>query len=109
MSASHPDDRRLHRSHGYLVVAHDTEVGTVETPLYPVSARDPDFLVVRTAEEIPGTFRVLPASFVEAVDEERRTVTLWIEADDIRSLPERLPLRRSGETWSTPDASIELR
>jgi hypothetical protein len=82
----------VERCHGFAVLAGDHTIGCVETPLFPGSVRDPDFLVVRTVQTISGTFRVVSASLVSNVDLETRTIRLALEPESVASLPEYLPL-----------------
>lgn len=78
--------------HGFEVLAESTRVGRVETPMFAGPAVAPDYLIVRTEGLFDGRFRVVPASLVTDVDEERRTVLLGVDVPAVANLPERLPL-----------------
>jgi hypothetical protein len=87
-------DGPLARCHGFFVIAGGRPIGAIETPVFPGAASDPDFLVVRTSDSIPGTFRVVSAALVAGVDDEERSVTLALDSDEVAALPEALPLSR---------------
>ncbi|HEX7082540.1 MAG TPA: hypothetical protein VF186_00325 [Gaiellaceae bacterium] len=84
--------RDLGGCHGFAVAAGEAAVGSIETPIFGGVSVDPDYLVVRTVDEIPGTFRVVSASVVEDVDPARRLMRLGLTYDQIVALPEHLPL-----------------
>jgi hypothetical protein len=84
----------LARCHGYVVAADGRHVGAVETPVFADATAFPDYLLVRTAPSVPGTFRVVPTSCVEDVDPGERLVALAMDHDQIAALPERVPLQR---------------
>jgi hypothetical protein len=86
------DHPGLEHCHGFAVLAGDRPIGSVETPLFPESARHPDFLVIRTASEIPGTFRIVSTSVIGAIDTGAGMVQLDLAAEEITSLPQYLPL-----------------
>jgi|tagenome__1003787_1003787.scaffolds.fasta_scaffold20675833_2 hypothetical protein len=90
--ASAASEGPLARCHGFYVLAGGREVGAIETPVFPGASSEPDFLVVRTEDSIPGTFRVVSALLVEDVDPAARSVTLSLDRDAIVALPEELPL-----------------
>jgi hypothetical protein len=92
MAASDAFGRRLASCHGFLVLARDGPVGTVETPVFYGVARDPDFLIIRVAEMMPGTFRIVAAALVEGVDPEQPAITLALTSREVGALPEGLPL-----------------
>jgi hypothetical protein len=94
MQGSEMADERLGRCHGFAVAAGGRSIGSVETPVFPGASSEPDFLIVRTTEAFPGTFRVVPAALVVAIDHERNLITLDLDGDAIGELPERLPLER---------------
>jgi hypothetical protein len=65
----------LAASHGFLVEALDGDVGEVETPLFPPAGSEPDFLVVRLAED-EAHFAVVPVQVITSVDAEARLIRL---------------------------------
>jgi hypothetical protein len=85
---------QLASSHGYTVVAGSREIGRVETPTFADGVATPDHLIIRTGDEIPGTFRIVSASLVAGLETERRLVVLGVDVDFVASLPEHLPLGR---------------
>ena len=86
--------RGLAFCHGFTVATGDASVGAVETPLFTGAASSPDYLIIRTTDVIPGSFRAVPATLVEEVDPARRLITLCVDRDTIAALPEHLPLER---------------
>lgn len=84
----------LAASHGFSVQAGEAPVGSVETPVFAGSSIEPDYLVVRTTETIPGTFRVVSAAFVREVDPVGRRMTLGLSRDALTALPESLPIQQ---------------
>lgn len=84
----------LARCHGYRVAAEGRCIGAVETPVFADATTAPDYLLVRTAPSVPGTFRVVPTSYVEAIDTGERVIALAMAHDQIAALPERVPLQR---------------
>jgi len=94
MVKSHMADRRVAGCHGFLVAAGECPVGSAETPVFSGAIIEPDFLLVRTVEAIPGTFRAIPASLIEEIDSVRRLITLDANSDEVAALPEQLPLAR---------------
>jgi hypothetical protein len=79
-------------SAGFAAIARDGVLGTVETPLFPPDAREPDFLVIR-AGPWPRTRRsIVSTALVEDVDVERRCVRLAASKRDIDRLPEHVPI-----------------
>jgi hypothetical protein len=79
-------------SAGFEAVAQDGTIGTVETPLFPPDAREPDFLVLRI-RDWSGTRRpIVPAALVEGVDADRRVVHLAGSRREIARLPEHVPI-----------------
>lgn len=78
--------------HGYRVAAGDLEVGEVETPIFSGPLVMPEFLLVRTAGTIAGTFRAVPTALVVDVDPALRRVAIDADGESLAALPERLPL-----------------
>jgi hypothetical protein len=89
--------RALARSHGFIAVAVDGDLGKVETPLFPPDWNEPDYLIVKTGG---GTRRVrrpaIPVGLVDEVDVERAVVYLRGTVSELAHLPESLPLARGG-------------
>jgi hypothetical protein len=84
--------------HGYRVAAGDLDVGEVETPVFSGPLAEPEFLLVRTAGSISGTFRAVPTACVVDVDPTRRRVAIDVDGERIAALPEQLPLRRGARS-----------
>lgn len=84
----------LARSHGFLAVAADGQLGEIETPLFPPDWREPDYLIVKTITLANQRLRrpVLPVSLVEAVDQEQKVVYLRGAVKQLAHMPETLPL-----------------
>ncbi len=78
----------LARCNGFDVVASGTVVGSVETPVFSGTALLPDYLVVRTAPEYPGRFRLVPLEIVTSVDAPSRTVLLELSPEAVVGLAE---------------------
>ena len=95
MARSDMAARPLAGSHGFTVAAEGISIGSVETPVFPETGIDPDYLVVRTSDHVPGTFRIVPATLIERVDAGSQLVVLAIGADAFAALPERLVRDRS--------------
>jgi hypothetical protein len=79
-------------SAGYEVAADDGVVGEVETPLFPPDRNDPDYLVLRTRGRFRTRYPVLPVVLVDAVDTVGRVVRVRGATEQIRGLPEHLPV-----------------
>jgi hypothetical protein len=94
VAKTHLDDVRLAGCSGFLVAVGQRPVGSAETLIFGGSSIEPDFLLVRTAEAIPGTFRAIPASLIEEIDATGRLITLAASWDEIAALPEQVPLER---------------
>lgn len=75
--------------HGFSVVGADGAIGTVETPLFPPDAHEPDYLVVRAGGDAR---QLVPCGLVAAVDGDRRIVSLAVPRAVIDSLPRDLPV-----------------
>ena len=69
-------------------------MGTVETPIFHGVSREPDFLVIRVIDSMPGTFRVVPSTVVEDVDIELWVMTVGMTGEAFSALPEGLPFAR---------------
>jgi hypothetical protein len=79
-------------SAGFEAVARDGALGTVETPLFPPDAVEPDFLVLRVRGWAGVRRPIVSTALVEAVDAEQRVVRLAGLRDDIARLPEHVPI-----------------
>jgi hypothetical protein len=84
-------ERRLASSHGFLAVASDGPIGTVETPLFPPDSDGPDYLIVCTGSLLSRR-PVVSTALVDDVDQARRLVFLRASREEIAGLPEHLPL-----------------
>ena len=91
MTSTRIGERRLSTCHGIVVVADGSVVGAVETPIFNGVSREPDFLVIRVIESMPGTFRVVPSAAVEDVDIEQWVITVGMTRDAFSALLEGLP------------------
>jgi hypothetical protein len=80
--------------HGFTVAARGNRVGAVETPVFSGSSLEPVSLIVRTADSIPGTFRVVPLALVADVDSTTRRIALSIGPNEIARLDELVPTRQ---------------
>lgn len=69
------ESARLATSHGFSVKAADGDVGEVETPLFPPTGGEPDFLVVRLADE-EARFAVVPVQLIENIDTSARQLVV---------------------------------
>jgi len=78
--------RVLARCNGFPVVAGDEHIGTVATPVFSGTKLLPDYLLVRLAESIPGTYYNVPTARVADADAEAEIVVLDIEAGKLRQL-----------------------
>jgi hypothetical protein len=80
--------------HGYIVIADDGWLGTVETPLFGSDSSEPDYLVVRT--QIDGLARraLVPASLVRRVEVDDDLVHVQGNVWELSRLPTSLPLER---------------
>jgi hypothetical protein len=81
--------RVLARCNGFTVVAGDEVVGAVATPVFSGTKLLPDYLLVRLAESVEGTYCAIPAALITDADPESETVVLEVSLDDLRVLPER--------------------
>lgn len=90
MAANDPHETHLARSHGFRVVGTDGPLGTVETPIFPSGAGEPDYLVLRRRRLVRNRYPVVHASLVERV--EPGVVLLRASSEQIDELPESLPL-----------------
>jgi hypothetical protein len=69
--------------HGFAVAAGNEPVGQVETPVFTGTALEPESLLLRTVEEIPGEFAAVSVTDVAAVDEAGRQITLRRTRDEL--------------------------
>ena len=81
--------------HGFTVAAGGIRVGTVETPVFVGASLEPVSLVIRTADSIPGTFRVVPLALVADADPTLRRIVLSVGRNEIARLDELEAARRS--------------
>ncbi len=85
MSGNGGRDSVLACCHGFAIAASDQDLGVVETPVFSGTALGPDYLIVRTADSIPGGFAVVPVGLVAEIDPERRLISLGSRVDEIVS------------------------
>ena len=78
-------DARLAASHGFSVKANDGDVGEVETPLFPPTGAEPDFLVVRLASD-EASFAVVPVQVIESIDPDARLIRLDASRDAVAGM-----------------------
>jgi hypothetical protein len=69
--------------HGFVVAAGDEPVGQVETPVFSGTSLEPDALIVRTVEAIPGTFAAVAVAQVATVDEADECIILRGTLDEL--------------------------
>ena len=69
--------------HGYAVAAGNEPVGQVETPVFAGTALEPESLLLRTVEGIPGEFAAVPVTEVAAVDDAGQQITLRGTRDEL--------------------------
>ncbi len=79
-------------THGFLVIAADGAVGSVERLPASGDTEPPAFVVVRVGGWLRRRFPVIPSALVDHVDRERRLVWTRATRAQIRALPEHLPL-----------------
>jgi hypothetical protein len=84
--------RVLAHCSGFTVEAADGVVGEVETPLFPPDGAVPDFLIVRTSGRARVRRPVLATALVERIDMSRRVIVVRGSEQQIKALPEQLPL-----------------
>jgi hypothetical protein len=82
----------LAASAGFRAVASDGPLGSVETPLFPPDAREPDFLVLRVYGWARTRRPIVSTALVEEVDAESRTIRLSGRRRDIERMPEHVPI-----------------
>ena len=80
--------RVLARCNGFTVVAGNETIGRVATPVFSGTRLLPDYLLVRLAESVPGTYCAVPTALIGNADAESETVRLEIGIDDLRRLSE---------------------
>ena len=71
-----PPDTPLARCHGFRVMAADYPLGLVETPVFSGNGLEPDYLIVRTDESLPGAFANVPVDLVDDIDDRGETISL---------------------------------
>lgn len=71
--------RVLARCNGFTVIADGKVVGSVATPVFSGTKLLPDYLLVRLAKSIPGTYWAVPATLVADADPESQTVVVEAE------------------------------
>jgi hypothetical protein len=69
--------------HGYAVSVEGEPVGLVETPVFSGTSIEPDALLVRTVESIPGTFTAVAVADVAAVDQATEVITLRCTVEEL--------------------------
>jgi hypothetical protein len=69
--------------HGFAVAAGDEPIGQVETPVFSGTSLEPDALIVRTVEEIPGMFAAVAVAKVAEVDESEESITLRCTREEL--------------------------
>ena len=84
-----PTARVLARCNGFTVVADGEVVGRVATPVFSGTRLLPDYLLVRLAESIPGTYCAIPTALIADADAESEIVQLDLGVDELHLLPER--------------------
>lgn len=77
---------KLASSHGYAVEAIDGEVGQVETPLFPPTGTEPDFLVIRLTLD-DARFAVVPVRLISSVDAADRRIRLDVSRSTVATMP----------------------
>jgi len=80
--------RVLARCNGFAVVAGGEEIGRVATPVFSGTRLLPDYLLVRLAESVPGTYCAVPTSLISDADAGSEVVRLEIGLDELRLLAE---------------------
>ena len=81
----------LATSHGYAVEAEDGDVGEVETPLFPPAGAEPDFLMVRLANDA-SRFAVVSVQLISNVDSTSRRIKLETSCSAVAAMPRDIPL-----------------
>ena len=88
----------LQNCHGYIVIADDGWLGTVETPLFGSDSSEPDYLVVRTQLDGPTRRALVPASLVRRVGVDDALVHVQGNVWELSRLPNSLPLERGSNS-----------
>jgi hypothetical protein len=83
MSVARTKGGSLACCHGFAVAAGDEPVGQVETPVFTGTDVEPESLLLRTVEGIPGEFAAVPVTEVTTVDEAEQLITLRGTRDEL--------------------------
>jgi hypothetical protein len=78
--------------HGYLVIADDGWLGTVETPLFGSDSSEPDYIAVSTSANGLAGRTLVPAARVREVDADGDLLFVQGKVYELTLLPSSLPL-----------------
>ncbi len=93
-SAANTKEGSLACCHGFAVAAGDEPIGQVETPVFSGTSLEPDALIVRTVDAIPGMFAAVAVTKVAEVDESEESITLRGTRDELFGGAAPAPTRR---------------